>query len=443
MDRRRSRLALALTAAWGATMLLLPARTAPAGELCGAAPAERPGMPGDADRRWNNGATLAVLFMDGPDDAWGRVAGIANQWSDHANLTLTYHAPGTVDPSQAHIRVSFACALQRTAIGTDATVIAPLEPTLCLPDPTGLDEAAFSDAVLHHFGHALGLLHPVPGASSDAIYGTRLDASSIMGAEIRRSEPRAGSPRLSWVDREAAALLYPGHAAVAMTIGIRDGCPDGEPVHYRIFDATRGQVWPGDGGDWTTRALGVTYQVELPCTPGARVCHGAGAGDRSWGLGLAGDQPCEDCCYFCAAGVTEPWVLDCGQPSGPRKVALRAASGRHVTAALASGEDGSLRAISPRIKPWEKFVLSLADDGTVSLQAADGRFARVSPGDGVLRVAVGDPEGFVPVELGGGQIALMTADGRHVTVGEDADSTLTVVGEDPGPAGAFVIVSLD
>lgn len=443
MDRRRSLLAFALTAAWGATMLLLPARTATAGELCGSAPAERPGMPEDADRRWNNGAALAVLFLDGPDDAWGRVAGIANQWSDHANLTLAYYAPGTLEASQAHVRVSFACVTARTAIGTDATAIAPPKPTLCLPQPAGLDDDAFHDAVLHHFGHALGLVHPPPKPSDEAPHGIRLDASSIMAAEIGRSSANPGLPRLSWVDREAAAILYPGHPSVGMSVGVQDACLDGEPLHYRVFDATQGRVWPRAEDGWTTGALGVTYQAELACTPGARICHGAAAGDRSWGLGLAGDQPCRDCCYFCAAGTLEPWILDCGDTHRPRKVALQASNGKHVMAALASGEDGSLQAISPRIKPWERFQLSVADDGGVTLKAADGRQVHVSPADGVLRVADGEPAGLRLVELGGGQIALLTDGGRYVAVGDDADATLRVGGESPGTAGTFVLILLD
>ncbi len=443
MDGRRARLVLALTATWFLAALTLPDPGAWAGELCGSAPLKRPGMADDADRRWSNGATLAVLFLDGPDDAWGKVAGIANQWTEHANLSLSYHAPGTIDVSRAQIRASFACDLSRTAVGTDATVIVPPNPTLCLPDPATADEEAFHDAVLHHFGHALGLTHPTPETFGATEHGTRLDASSIMVAETRRAAAGAGAPRLSWVDREAAVILYPGHAPVTMTIGIRDACPDGETARYRIFDATRGKVWPAEG-DWGADPLGATYLVELPCAPGTRICHGASAGDNSWGMGLSGDQPCEDCCFHCAAGTAEPWVLSCGDGDRPRKVALKAASGRYVTAALASGEDGSLRAISPRVKPWERFQLALADGGGVTLKAADGRYVQVSAEDGVLRATETDPVDLQLVELGDGQIALGAGNGQYVIVGEDADATLRAsVGGVPGPAGRFELILLD
>ena len=443
MDGRSSRVAPLVAAVAGTAMLLATAGPAFAGELCGSAPLKRPGMAEDADRRWTNGASLAVLFLDGPEDAWGKVAGIANQWTDHANLTLTYHAPGTIDVSQAQIRASFGCEQARTAIGTDATVIVPPTPTLCLPDPATTGEDAFHDAVLHHFGHALGLAHPAPESFGATEHGTRLDANSIMVAETRRSAAGAGAPRLSWVDREAAVLLYPGHAPVTMTVGIRDACPDGETARYRIFDATRGEVWPAEG-DWGADPLGATYLVELTCAPGARICHGATAGETHWGMGLTGDQACEDCCFHCAAGTAEPWVLACGDDDRPRKVALKAANGRYVTAALASGEDGSLRAISPRVKPWERFLLELADGGGVTLKAADGRYVRASAEDGVLRATETDPVNLQLVELGGGQIALGAGNGQYAIVGEDTDATLRAsVGGVPGPTGKFELVLLD
>ncbi len=481
-----------LVAFCGIALSLAPVTPAAAGEPCWSAPDERPGVPADADRRWENGATLAVLFLDGPEDAWGRVAGIANRWTDHANLELTWFAPGTLEPAQAQVRVSFSCPRPGSKIGTDAAAVAAPSPTVCLPYPTGPGDRAFRDAVLHQFGHVLGMVHApavlgegtawnetavladcaaqgwtaascrqrilTPGEPNAEIYGTHLDGGSIMVSGIPGSwlaatgaAPEIGAADgLAWVDREAAAILYPGHAPVGMTVGVRDSCVDGEPARYRFFDATQGVVWPGPEETWTAGAVGIPVEVELACTPGARICYGAGAGERRWGLGLDGSVRCGDCCYFCSTGRVEPWDLACAGDGTPQKVALKAGNGRYVMAALASGQDGSLQAVSPRVKPWERFRLHVGADGRVSLQAADGRHVEVSPepplGDRILRVAADEPgqqAWFRLVEMGGGQVALQAPTGLYVAAGADADATLHATAEQIGAAETFELVILD
>jgi hypothetical protein len=120
-----------------------------------ATPLERFRMALDAEKLWPAGCTLRVRFLDGEGDVQSRVATVAQQWSNHANVTFEFGN----DP-QAEIRISFRGAGSWSFLGTDAFGVEPDEPTMNFGwlHPQSRDDE-YARVVLHEFGHSLGCIH--------------------------------------------------------------------------------------------------------------------------------------------------------------------------------------------------------------------------------------------------------------------------------------------
>lgn len=105
---------------------------------------------------WENGRTLRVAFMDGPTEVRDRVAAIAKEWEQVANLRLDFVRSGA-----AEIRISFAeKGFSWSTVGTDALTVGASQPTMnygWLEPNTSTRE--YQRVVRHEFGHALGMIH--------------------------------------------------------------------------------------------------------------------------------------------------------------------------------------------------------------------------------------------------------------------------------------------
>lgn len=105
---------------------------------------------------WENGRTLRCKFIDGQADVQAKVAAIAKEWEDQANLKLDFVASGAAD-----IRISFKqTGFSWSTMGTDALVVPSNEATMMfgwLEPNTSLRE--YQRVVRHEFGHAIGLIH--------------------------------------------------------------------------------------------------------------------------------------------------------------------------------------------------------------------------------------------------------------------------------------------
>jgi hypothetical protein len=111
----------------------------------------------EAGKKWANGRTLGVYFMDGSTTQRTRVREQAIKWSQFANIKLDF----TAAKANAQIRISFVADQGSWSyIGTDCLGIAKTRPTMnfgWLKDDT--DATEYERVVVHEFGHALGAIH--------------------------------------------------------------------------------------------------------------------------------------------------------------------------------------------------------------------------------------------------------------------------------------------
>ena len=205
------------------------------------------------DKKWENGSTLKVRFLDGDTKLQARVVERAREWESYAHLHF-----GFGEHPDAEIRVAFVQdGSSWSAVGKDALNVdwfPPAAPTMNFGwlTPESSDEEV-SRVVLHEFGHAIGCIHEhsSPEASlpwnKPAVYRyyaargwsrdlvdnnvfrrysqdqtqfTEYDTTSIMQYPVPR-ELTDGSfeiglnTKLSDMDKEFAAELYPGATAKA------------------------------------------------------------------------------------------------------------------------------------------------------------------------------------------------------------------------------------
>lgn len=91
-----------------------------------------------------------------------------------------------------------------------------------------------------------------------------------------------------------------------------DWCSDGQGAEIRLFDKTNNLVWPNSSEVYVVPVAG-RVNVNIACSPGAKICYGAQAPGRSgrWGIGIDGTDGCDGCCYSCALGTEVEFNLKC------------------------------------------------------------------------------------------------------------------------------------
>lgn len=105
---------------------------------------------------WEPGRVLRVRFLGGNPELQKKVADVAQQWTQFANIHFEFG-----DDPAAEIRVAFMQGKGSWSyMGTDALDIAAGEPTMNFGWLTiASKDEEISRVVLHEFGHALGAIH--------------------------------------------------------------------------------------------------------------------------------------------------------------------------------------------------------------------------------------------------------------------------------------------
>lgn len=90
-----------------------------------------------------------------------------------------------------------------------------------------------------------------------------------------------------------------------------DDCNDGIDVQWRLWSADGTWTWPGGDEVFWSRGYGLLAFESILCFEGETICLGAQADTKTWGVGLDGTVPCEDCCYACGLDRVEFGWLAC------------------------------------------------------------------------------------------------------------------------------------
>ena len=116
-----------------------------------------------AGKKWSNGRTLKVGFLDGDADVQAKIEPLAHIWSEFANIKFDFG-----NHAHPEIRISFKERGSWSYLGTDALTISAHRPTMNYGwlKPSSSDEE-YERVVVHEFGHALGCIHEHqnPGAN--------------------------------------------------------------------------------------------------------------------------------------------------------------------------------------------------------------------------------------------------------------------------------------
>jgi serralysin len=108
---------------------------------------------GDKQYFWQK-RTLVVHFLGGDPQLQNRVAKIASEWSQYADIRFNFGPSGPSD-----IRISFVDSGHWSRVGTDAKSAPASSATMNLQITNATPDGEVSRVTLHEFGHALGLMH--------------------------------------------------------------------------------------------------------------------------------------------------------------------------------------------------------------------------------------------------------------------------------------------
>jgi hypothetical protein len=102
---------------------------------------------------WENATTLTFSFMEElPESVRYRIELAVRRWEPFVSLAFEL-----VENGKGQIRIALGGPDSYSAVGTDALLIDPNEPTLVVSvEP---DSPSFEHVLIHEFGHALGFSH--------------------------------------------------------------------------------------------------------------------------------------------------------------------------------------------------------------------------------------------------------------------------------------------
>lgn len=286
-------------------------------------------------KKWKNGRTLRVRFLEGRPEIQAKVKEHALQWCQFANIKLVFD-----DSPDAEIRIAFKTDGSWSYIGTDNLAIAKDKPTMNFGwFTTKTPDEEYNRTVVHEFGHALGCIH-------------------------EHQHPEAGIP---W-DKEAVYRYYQGppnnwtRAQVDTNLFQRYGA---DITQFSAFDRKSIMLYPVDNsltiGDyeigWNTELsdtdkqfIATAYPFDKPPVPDATEL--AVGATVSAAIGKHGE---EDLYHFKAAAAGTYTV----ETSGRTDVVMTLLGPDSQTKLVAEDDDsgaGSNAKITASLKPGDYWV---------------------------------------------------------------------------------------
>jgi hypothetical protein len=175
--------------------------------------------------------------------------------------------------------------------------------------------------------------HNASARAAQAVFGLKIDKAGQLGADASRNEVfvndatntnctrTAGGTAASDLSDPAPASSPPTQASLPppqpqnddraaqdaareearRTLVIDVKSLDQYIVHLNFHSQDRDNEWPGGDQIYTLKDSEF-HTFRLSCTPGEKICYGAGrSGNYSiyWGAGVDGRQGCEGCCMTC------------------------------------------------------------------------------------------------------------------------------------------------
>lgn len=154
------------------------------------------------EKKWPPGRVLRVRFLGGHPELQQKVAAVAQQWSQFANIKFEFG-----DDPEAEIRIAFMQGKGSwSAVGTDARILQFFprdQPTMnfgWLTSASTDDE--ISRVVLHEFGHALGCIHEHLSPAS----GIQWNVPAVLDHYKRTNGWNEAKTRFNVLDRYSASV---------------------------------------------------------------------------------------------------------------------------------------------------------------------------------------------------------------------------------------------
>ena len=204
-------------------------------------------------KKWKNGRTLRVKFLDGDPAIQAKVQAVAEEWMEHVNLKFDFG-----DHEKAEIRISFKQPGSWSYIGTDALLIVGDQPTMNYGWFTAdTSDEEYHRVVLHEFGHAIGFIHEHQNPEQGINWNVQAVYDYYMGPPNNWSKSQTDFNLLQKYNQEMLELTVFDPESIMLYPVPKEFTTDGFEVKWQNHKLSAldlelaGRVYPFDDADVT------------------------------------------------------------------------------------------------------------------------------------------------------------------------------------------------